>query len=253
MLCYYEFMAEVKVLVEGYVARNMEEARATTTLVRDNGTVLVIDPGNFDDPNILVEALAGEGLRPENVTLVGITHSHIDHYRNIGLFPRAKVLEYFGLWKGERMDEWQESFSDHIQILKTPGHDPTSITFFVKTADGTVAVCGDVFWRENYPEVDPFATDIRALEKSRKIILKLSHWIVPGHGPMYKTRTGVLMEKVKSGQDIKEPELGNCRYCHRPFLKPADRCACQPWLCFRCCECEDDCLVCNCHEKIIRP
>ena len=49
-----------------------------------------------------------------------------------------------------------------------------------------VAVCGDVFWTENQPAIDPYATDLKELEKSRGLVLKNVDWIIPGHGPMYK-------------------------------------------------------------------
>lgn len=108
-------------------------------------------------------------------------------------------------------------------FLKTPGHDSTSLTLFIKTDDGVVAVCGDVFWRENYPEVDPYALDFKKLEHSRKLILEISHWIVPGHGPIYKTANGYHLEKSKTEQLKTKIDLGNCRKCHKPFLKLSDK------------------------------
>ena len=79
------------------------------------------------------------------------------------MFSRAKTLEYFGLWKKESVEDWPEQFSPHIQILKTPGHDYTGITLFVTTVEGVVAICGDVFWKENYPT-----------KEKRKVLLQAS-------------------------------------------------------------------------------
>lgn len=245
-------MAKVKVLVEGYYfidPNGQENTCPTISLVLDKDIIMVVDPGTVEDQKILVDALEKEGLTVNDVTIVCITHSHIDHYRNIGMFPKAKTLEYFGLWNGGRVEDWQERFSGDIQILKTPGHDYTCITLFVKTDDGVVAICGDVFWKENYPETDPYASDAKKLEHSRELVVKMSHWIIPGHAGIYKTKNGHRLMKIKAGHKV-EPEVkGSCKKCHRSFFKLSDTCICQEWLCYHCCECEADCNVCNCKHR----
>ena len=248
-------MAKVKVLVEGYTNADTkglyggEKTCATISLVRDNDVVMVIDPGVLEDQNILIDALEKEGLTVNDVNIVCVTHSHIDHYRNVGMFSKAKILEYFGLWDGETVEDWQESFTGDIQILKTPGHDYTCITLFVKTDDGVVAICGDVFWKENSPETDPYASDLKKLEHSRELVLKMSHWIIPGHAGMYKKEKGGRLIKAKNGKIVEAVVSGNCKKCHNPFKKISDKCPCQEWLCYHCCECEVDCGVCNCKHK----
>lgn len=249
-------MAFVKILVEGYEDINLSKARSTISLVRDGNIAMVVDPGALDDRQILIDALQKEEMSVEDVNFVCLTHSHIDHYMNIGMFSNAKILEYFGVWDGEKVEDWNENFTDDIQILKTPGHDETGITLFVKTDDGVVAVCGDVFWKENYPELqmDIYATDIKKLEHSRKLVVEMSHWIIPGHGGIFKTDNGVRLLRVKTGKKLppEEKVKGVCRKCRRPFKKVSDKCFCQEWLCYRCCECEPDCNVCNCKHRIKR-
>ncbi len=243
--------AKVKILVEGYYFQDkggQERVCPTVSLVRDKDFVIVVDPGVLKNPKIIIDALAKEGLSPADINIVCLTHSHIDHYRNLGMFPEAKILDYFGLWHEDTVEDWEEKFSENIQILKTPGHDRTSISLFVKTDDDIVAICGDVFWKEDYPEVDIYASNLKELENSRKLVLKMSHWIIPGHGPMYKTKNGQKLQEIKNG---KKPEpavkiTGRCRYCKKPFLKEKDKCVCQEWLCYNCCECESDCSVCRC-------
>ena len=249
-------MAKVKVLVQGYTTADRknitgtEETCPTITLVRDRGIVMVVDPGVLPDQKILIDALAKEKLTTDDVNIVAITHSHIDHYRNVGMFKKAKVLEYFGLWDGGKVEDWQEHFSDDIQILKTPGHDYTCITLFVKTDGGVVAICGDVFWKENAPEFDIYASDHKKLKHSRELVLKMSHWIIPGHAGMYKTENGHRLIKSEKGRRVEAASLGNCKNCRKPFKKKEDKCPCQEWLCYHCCECEVDCGVCHCKHKI---
>ena len=153
--------AEVKVLVEGFsnadtvVETGEEKTQPTISLIRDENFIMVVDPGILANQKILVDALQKENLTVNDVNLVCVTHSHFDHYRNIGMFPSAKVLEYYGIWDKNTVQEWAEDLTPNIKILHTPGHDYTAITIFVKTKTGVVAVCGDNFWRENYPR-DPY-------------------------------------------------------------------------------------------------
>lgn len=188
-------MAEVKILVQGYTSTDSSAAEggdektcATITLVRDKNIVMVCDPGVLDSQQILIDALAKEGLTINDVNYVFITHSHIDHYRNIGMFPNAKTLEYCGIWTGERVEDWKENFTEDIKIIKTPGHNYDGLTLLVKTKEGIVAICGDVFWKENYPENDPYASDPEKLKESRQKVLQLADFIIPGHGGMYKVK-----------------------------------------------------------------
>lgn len=246
-------MATVTVLLEGYYFRDQdarEHAGATVTLVRDGGIVMVVDPGTLKSQKILIEALAKEGLKVDDVNVVGITHSHLDHYQNMGVFKKARILEYFGLWNGDILETWDEHFSENIQIVKTPGHDETSITFFVTTKAGVVAICGDVFWKENYPKIDLYATNLDKLNHSRKLVLAMARWIVPGHAGIYEVKKGDVALKGLNHKKLKAAPLGNCKKCHRPFLKSRDKCFCQEWLCWRCCECEYDCNVCNCSHHV---
>jgi glyoxylase-like metal-dependent hydrolase (beta-lactamase superfamily II) len=185
-------MAEVKILVEGYTSADdpssEEKTCSTITLVRDKGIVMVVDPGVLEDQKMLVDALKKENLSINNVNIVCITHSHLDHYRNIGMFPKAKTLEFFGLWDKNTVEDFKEQFSQDIRVIKTPGHDRTSITLLVKTAQRIVAICGDVFWKENFPENDPYADNPKELKESRKKVLALADYIIPGHGKMFKVQ-----------------------------------------------------------------
>ena len=185
-------MAEVKILIEGYtnadaVAEGGEEKTCPTiTLVKDKDIVMIVDPGVLEDQKILIDKLKEENLTIDDINVICITHSHIDHYRNIGMFPKAKTLEYWGLWDRNMVEDWKEQFTDDIRIIKTPGHNYDNITLLVKIDKGIVAICGDVFWKENFPENDPNASDKEKLKESRKKVLEIADYIVPGHGKMYK-------------------------------------------------------------------
>jgi glyoxylase-like metal-dependent hydrolase (beta-lactamase superfamily II) len=185
-------MVEVKILVEGYttdsgVGGSEEERTASTiTLIRDGNNIIVVDPGVLKSQSVLIDALKKEGLTVDDVNVVFLTHSHIDHFRNVGMFPNAKLLEFFGLWENDTVDDWEEQFSENIKIIKTPGHADNSLSFLIKTDKGLVAIVGDVFWKKDFPEKDPYANDLEKLAESRKKVLELADYIIPGHGKMFK-------------------------------------------------------------------
>lgn len=183
-------MAEVEILIQGHLSSEIEDQTdcPTVSLITDHDLAIIVDPGVLPDQKLLIEKLKEHGLSPADINVVFLTHSHFDHYKNVGLFSRAKVLEYFGLWEGGVMKVWTEQFSKNIRIIKTPGHDYSCLTALVKTAKGTVAVCGDVFWREDFPLDDPYASAKEKLAVSRKLVIGLADYIIPGHGDIYKVK-----------------------------------------------------------------
>lgn len=185
-------MAEVKILIEGYTTADKpgeeEKTCPTITLVRDQNLVIVVDPGVLENQSILVDALKREGLSLEDVNVVFLTHSHIDHFRNAGIFPNAKVIEYYGVWDKNKVEDRENQLTENIEIIETPGHNYTSLTLLVKTNLGKVAICGDIFWKENYPEIDEYADDPEKLKETRKKLLEIADYIIPGHAGMFKVK-----------------------------------------------------------------
>lgn len=234
-----------------------EKTQPTITLVRDGDLVIVVDPGVLESQQVLIDALEKENLTAKDVNVVCITHSHIDHYRNIGMFPDAKTLEFFGLWDGNTTQDWKEHFTANTQILRTPGHDYTGITLLITTRPdsenpGVVAICGDVFWKENYPKDprdDVYASDPEKLKESRGMVIKMADWIIPGHGPMYKNNKNVEPPKKYTEDKSDKQIFGICRKCQRVMKTKYDSCRCRPYLCHHCCACGLDCDLCGCSHK----
>jgi len=187
-------MATVDILVEGFTTddasgtQENDTTACTMCLVRDGDIVMVSDPGTLKSQDIMRDALAKYGLTVDDVTDVFVTHMHPDHVRNIGMFPTAKMTEYYGVWDEDRCEDRNNKISDDISIIETPGHDKSSLTLLVKTDKGMVAICGDVFWKEGLPDVDPYADDVAALKVSRKKVLEVADFIVPGHSGMYENK-----------------------------------------------------------------
>lgn len=185
-----KLMAQVKILIEGYTSADKpgkkERTCPTITLVRDGKKIIVVDPGTLANQGTLVGALKKEGLTPDQVNTVFLTHSHIDHFVNIGMFPKAAVVEYYGVWRNNVVEDRPTNLTKDIKILETPGHSFSGLTLLVKTPIGKIAVCGDVFWKEDYPKKDPYADNPKTLREMRKKLLKIADYIIPGHAGMFQ-------------------------------------------------------------------
>jgi len=76
--------------------------------------------------------------------------------------------------------------SVELGVLHTPGHTPGSVTFVVKTQDGTRVFSGDTLFRRGIGRTDLWGGDSGLIMKSlREKILTLPDdaVVVPGHGP----------------------------------------------------------------------
>ena len=111
------------------------------------------------------EQLAEIGLKPGNISIVGISHMHGDHTGQAADFPNAKLLigkkdfeasngpkDPFGPWrvaqaKIQTMDGTDiDVFGDGSVIaLNLPGHTASHIGLLVKLASGNVMLSGDLY------------------------------------------------------------------------------------------------------------
>ena len=163
-------------------------AQPTITLIEDGKNIIIVDPGTIKDIKKLKNNLKKEGYDFDDVTHIVITHEHHDHYRNMGLFPNSIDIDFWGLWKGTFLEFNQEDrkLSDNVLILMTPGHDKSGISLLVNTSNGKYAISGDVFYDLYGPKNDFFADDKKQLLQSRKKLLKMADFIIPGHGDVFK-------------------------------------------------------------------
>ncbi len=193
-------MAEVKVLIKGY-AKEEERgwlACSTATLIKSNGKLIISDPGCNREK--LLEVLNKEGLEPENIDFVFLTHGHIDHSLLAGIFKNAKFVTFENLMYDKDL---QLEFEDNVlgqdtKIIKTPGHSAEHISLIVNTNKGKYVIAGDVFWwvdgEEQVVDINkedtahPTELNMKELKKSRKKILEIADYIIPGHGDIFEVK-----------------------------------------------------------------
>ena len=182
--------ATFKILAEGYVKKGGESVASTVSLVQDKNINLIVDPGLVKDRLDIVGALEKEGLTPNAINYVFITHHHPDHTINVGMFPNAKVIDYASIFKDDYWGEHKETYelTPNIKSIQTPGHTMEDASLLVETNEGTVAFT-HAWWHEDLtPQDDPLAEDKKLLEQSRGKILDLADFIVTSHGGLRKLR-----------------------------------------------------------------
>jgi len=195
-----DYMAEVKILVQGYAQEGNENefASSTVVLIRDGGLNIVVDPGM--DRERLLDALKNEELTPDKINYVILTHYHLDHTLLAGIFEKAKILDSGDIYSfdGKIKEHDGKVPGTDIEIIETPGHEIWHCSVLVQTEEfGKVAIVGDVFWwgddeeqktrKENLINLkDPYVKNMEQLVASRKKILEIADYIIPGHGKMFK-------------------------------------------------------------------
>jgi len=193
-------MAKIKVLIEGYVKEEKGSifASSTTVLISENNLNIIVDPGT--NRKLLLDALAKENLSTSDINYVILTHYHLDHLLLAGIFENAKVLDNGEIysWDGKIESHGGKISGTDIEIIKTPGHDMFHCSILVKTEEfGMVAIAGDVFWwqdgqpqktdQESLMQLDDiYVKNHEDLLNSRKKLLEIADYIVPGHGKMFK-------------------------------------------------------------------
>jgi len=191
-------MDSVKILIKGYAQQEPGgrwHATSTTVLVRSNGKNVLIDPGM--NPEELQKALYNERLTLEDIDIVVNSHSHMDHTRNSKLFDKSKVLNPFTQYK--QIPDDLVIPGTQIKVVFTPGHVDKHLAFLVNTSEGKCAIAGDVFWWEDDEEqktdiksliehIDPAGKNQKVLQESRKKLLALGDYIIPGHGETFRVQ-----------------------------------------------------------------
>jgi glyoxylase-like metal-dependent hydrolase (beta-lactamase superfamily II) len=192
-------MTKVKVLIEGYAKETKKGwlASSSTTLIEDSGKKIIVDPGI--NRKLLFKKLQKEGLTPDDIDIVFMTHYHPDHAFLASIFEKAIVVDGETIYEADKESEYENKIpGTNLEVLSSPGHAEEHTVLLAKTDKGKVVIAADVFWwkdeeKQQTDDVgvlinkkDPFTTNREALKASRRKVLEIADWIVPGHGRMFK-------------------------------------------------------------------
>jgi glyoxylase-like metal-dependent hydrolase (beta-lactamase superfamily II) len=191
-------MAEVKILIEGYAKplKNGWLANSSVVLIKSNGENIITDPG--PDREKLLNVFKKEKLKTSDIDFVFLTHGHTDHSLLAGIFENAKIVDELYVYQKDVITRHDGVIpGTDLKVIRTPGHMEEHCSLIVETEKGVYAVAGDVFWWSenekqeidiNKPDNDPEHMNIQKLIASRKKILELADYIIPGHGKMVKIK-----------------------------------------------------------------
>ncbi|GEM_PF-3266048 len=184
-------MAEVKIIREGWwrwIERGVRfDVACTSTYIEDGGKRVVVDVGNAGEEDAYLAAIEAAGVDRMKVDVVVLTHFHPDHNGLLHLFPNAEYVASGSRWRGSIHARWEDealAVTDDVYVLKTAGHTDRDCAVVVNASEGVIAIAGDLWVRSpSDPRLKTFI-DRAAVEASRRRLIGLASWIVPGHGPM---------------------------------------------------------------------
>ena len=195
-------------------------AHATTTLIRDGNTTILVDPGLPID--VLAQRLDERtGLRPEQIEVVFLTTFRPVHRRGLAGFSKAAWLMHapeieamrahldqlaagadhahdgcehghsevadLVRQEGELLGRFRpagERLSRQVHLYPLVGASPGSAGLLVAEAARTTIVAGDaVLTREHFDAAQVYeqAYDIEAAQESFRELLEVADAVVPGH------------------------------------------------------------------------
>src|SRR3989338_9908722 len=192
-------MAQVKVLIEGYAKqlKNGWVASSTTCLVEAENKKIVTDPGCKRKK--LLDALKKEKLKTADIDYVFLSHQHPDHILLAGIFEKARFITFDTnlMYNNDILTEFDKhELGKEIEIIETPGHVLEHISLIVNTSLFKIAIVGDViWWLESEKQVfnlhqkdhsQAKGMNMEKLVESRKKVIAMADYIIPGHGKMFK-------------------------------------------------------------------
>lgn len=187
---------------------------ATTTLIRDAGSTIVVDPSM--PPEVLEYRLdERSGLKPKDIDVVFLTNFRPVHRRGIALFdgaswlmggdeishmqahlsalvdraesmhePPDELVESELMLLG-RLEPAAEQLTEFVHLFPSPGVTPGSASLLVLSGDRTVAVAGDTIITREYFEhrqIFDHHADADAAKHSFLDVVEIADLIIPGHG-----------------------------------------------------------------------
>ncbi len=197
---------EGREFLPGVKDNGARKVASTISLVKAKDLVLITDPGMAaaEEWDNILNKLKEQGVKPEDVTHVFISHHHPDHTTQLGLFTNATLVDFWATYKNDLWEDHPDNFklAPGVTVVQTPGHTDQDASLIVDTAEGTYALT-HLWWSPDFqPAEDPLAENHEGIEKSRALILPKADWIVPGHGEIFKNPKRDMKKLSKQQQDI---------------------------------------------------
>ena len=162
----------------------------------------------------LLRDLDSHGLHPDDIECIVLTHQHLDHTGNLGLFPHAEVIAGHQPFpfsrRGYTMVQNGDTIADGVSVFGTPGHTSDHISLLVEveafhkpgriSPDGihrtrvpvTIGVAGDAIVTAGYYQMGKvwsyntgFHSEKEAIGSMNNLVDRCDY-IIPGHGVIFQ-------------------------------------------------------------------
>jgi glyoxylase-like metal-dependent hydrolase (beta-lactamase superfamily II) len=202
-------LAKVHIIQPGYAiwSKKMKAQKADGTISMVISSVnAIIDTGLPKDKTVILKSLTKFGLTPEDIDYVICTHGDADHISNNNLFPKAKLIVGFDIYKGDSATFFQHSLriDSNITVSAITGHDDRSIGVTVSTSEGIVVITGDLFeYKNDYKDIGnwiAFSKEPKQHIKNRAKVWEMADYIVPGHGNIFKVDKSIDLLELETNQ-----------------------------------------------------
>jgi len=199
----------------GYLWQNQYENNCNTYLINGEKTVL-IDPGHSRHVPNLFHQMEGDGISPEEIDLIILTHCHPDHFEGLEAFldkpvkiAMSREEERYLLESGkllfemmrQPLPEFRIDFylkegelqlgREIFHIYQTPGHSPGSLSIY--WPERKVLFTGDLVFYGGIGRTDFLEGNSKLIKES---IERMSHLdtelLLAGHGEVVMGKEMVL-------------------------------------------------------------
>lgn len=198
-----------------YLWQSTYENNCNTYLIRGEVTVL-IDPGHSRYVPSLLHQMEGDGIFPEEVDLIIVTHSHPDHFEGLEAFQDKSVKiamsgeeeRYIGesgkllfQMMGQPLPPFRIDFylkegelhlgKETLRVYKTPGHSPGSLS--IHWPERKVLFTGDLVFYKGIGRTDFPGGNSKLIRESLERMSHLdTELLLPGHGEVVRGKELVL-------------------------------------------------------------
>jgi hydroxyacylglutathione hydrolase len=198
-----------------YLWQNPYENNCNTYVIKGDKTFL-IDPGHSRYLGQLFNQMEKDGISPEEIGLVIITHSHPDHFEGLEVFldkpvkiTMSREEERYLLESGKllfemmrqplpkfRIDFYLREGELHLgkeifNIYSTPGHSPGSLSIYCP--ERKALFTGDLIFYGGVGRTDFMEGDSKLLMEGIERMAHLdTEILLPGHGEIVMGREMVL-------------------------------------------------------------
>jgi hydroxyacylglutathione hydrolase len=200
--------------VYAYPWTNMMENNCNSYVLQGDGLILV-DPGLKRYVPDLLKQMKSDGLNPDEIKLVIVTHAHPDHFDGVGQFMDSAAqltmhrdeknfletigkdfFRMFGLEQPRYKLDFEAPEGDltaagiTLKVILAPGHSPGSICLYWPEKEtlitGDVVFCGSI-GRTDFP-----GGSSATLKKSIDAISQLdAAYLLPGHNEIVEGKAEI--------------------------------------------------------------